>query len=151
MWKTMLTEPVKGDTPEEKCDRRILHKEVLSKVLCVLEDSNQMNQIWKDYDKKHETMEEYKENRKVRILKVLHVAGVSEEDYVAAVREQTRRGVNIILARDVDEIYINNYNPEWIRAWNANMDLSPCLDFFAVITYITEYFTKDESGTSRLD
>ena len=32
----------------------------------------------------------------------------------------------------------------------GNMDLSVCLDFFAVITYITDYFTKDESGTSGL-
>ena len=83
-------------------------------------------------------------------MKVLDIAGVNPEDYVAAVREQTRSGVNVILARDVDEIYINNYNPEWIRAWNANIDFSLCFDFFAVITYITEYFTKDESGTTRL-
>ena len=62
-----------------------------------------------------------------------------------AVQEQTRSGVNIILARDIDEMYINNYNPEWIFAWGGNMDLSVCLDFFAVITYITDYFTKDES------
>merc|ERR1711888_7246 len=109
-----------------------------------------MIKIWKDYNKNTETKEEYIVNRKKRIMKVLDVAGVTPEDYVAAVREQTRKGVNVILARDVDEIYINNYNPEWIRAWNANVDFSLCLDFFAVITYITEYFTKDESGTSRL-
>ena len=83
-------------------------------------------------------------------MSVLKVAGVNETCYLEAVQEQTRRGVNVILARDVDEMYINNYNPEWIRAWNGNMDWSPCLDFFAVITYITEYFTKDEIGTSNL-
>ena len=54
------------------------------------------------------------------------------------------------MARDIDETYINNYNPEWIQAWDANMDISLCFDFFAVIVYITEYFTKDESGTSNL-
>ena len=62
-------------------------------------------------------------------MKVLAKAGVTAEDYIAAVREGTLKGVNVILARDVDEIYINNYNPEWIRAWNANVDLQPVLDF----------------------
>ena len=98
--------------------------------------------------KEKETKQEYVMNRKQRILKVLKLAGVSIKSYVAAVRENTKKGLNIILARDIDEIYINNYNPEWLRAWNANIDIQPCFDFFAVITYITEYFTKDESGTS---
>ena len=81
---------------------------------------------------------------------MLDVAGIDPVCYLEAVQEQTRKGVNIILARDVDEMYTNNYNPEWIRAWDGNIDFSVCLDFFAVITYITDYFTKDESGTSNL-
>ena len=44
-------------------------------------------------------------------------------------------------------MWVNNYNPEWIRAWNGNMDIQLCLDFFAICTYITDYYTKDESGT----
>jgi hypothetical protein len=59
------------------------------------------------------------------IFRVLDLVGVSPKCYEAAVREQTRKGVNIILARDVDEMYINNYNPEWIRAWDANIDIQP--------------------------
>ena len=46
----------------------------------------------------------------------------------------------------MSEIYVNSYNPEWARAWNGNTDLQICLDYFAVITYITEYYTKDDSG-----
>ena len=53
------------------------------------------------------------------------------------------------MARDIDELHVNNYNPEWLEAWDGNIDIQPCSDFFAVITYITEYFTKDESGTSK--
>ena len=30
------------------------------------------------------------------------------------------------------------------------MDLQICLDYFAVITYITEYFTKDDTGTMEM-
>merc|ERR1712105_47799 len=38
---------------------------------------------------------------------------------------------------------------EWLEAWDANMDLQLCFDFFAVITYISDYFTKDDSGTLK--
>ena len=51
------------------------------------------------------------------------------------------------MERDIDEVFVNSYNPEWILAWNGNMDLQICLDFFAVITYITEYYTKDDTGS----
>ena len=44
-------------------------------------------------------------------------------------------------------MWVNNYNPEWILAWDGNMDIQLCLDFFAICTYITDYYTKDESGT----
>ena len=49
--------------------------------------------------------------------------------------------------RDLNEIYINSYNPEWIRAWNGNMDIQIVLDYFAVITYVADYYAKDDTGT----
>ena len=125
------------------------HKDVLEAVGAVLKNEEAIESIWKTYgSKKQETKKEYIVNRKKRILDVLKLAGVSVKSYVAAVRENTKKGINVILARDIDEMYINNYNPEWLRAWNANIDIQLCFDFFAVITYITEYFTKDESETS---
>ena len=59
----------------------------------------------------------------------------------------THRGYEIVLRRDTDEIYINNYNEEYLIAWDSNIDIQVTLDYFAVITYITEYKMKDESGT----
>ena len=47
-------------------------------------------------------------------------------------------------------MFVNSYNPEWARAWNGNHDIQICLDYYAVITYITEYFTKDDTGTMKL-
>ena len=32
-------------------------------------------------------------------------------------------------------------------AWDANLDLQICLDYFAVITYVTDYYSKDDTGT----
>ena len=59
----------------------------------------------------------------------------------------SKKGKLIVLKRTVQEMWVNNYNPEWLLAWNGNMDIQLCLDFFAICTYITDYYTKDETGT----
>ena len=93
------------------------------------------------------TMDEsFPEPASTTIRDILNLANVSEKEYYEALSVSTR-GTIIILKRTPQEIYINNYNPEMIKAWNGNMDIQVCLDFFAVITYITDYYTKDESGT----
>ena len=149
IWRTMLSKTVNCETIEEWRERSKKHKEILVAVDEVLENEEIVETIMNEIgNKKNESKKEYIVNRKKRILKVLEIAKVGVKSYLAAVREQTKKGVSVILARDIDELYINNYNPEWLRAWNANMDIQLCFDFFAVITYITEYFTKDESGTS---
>ena len=61
-----------------------------------------------------------------------------------------KRGYSIHYMRDIDEVMVNTYNPEWIAAWNGNMDFQLCLDYFAVITYISDYYCKDDSGTMKL-
>ena len=71
---------------------------------------------------------------------------MTPEEYIEAL-SWSRTGYSAHLKRDLDELYINSYNPEWLLAWNGNIDFSAVFDFFEVITYITEYFTKDESGT----
>ena len=73
---------------------------------------------------------------------------MSEEEYETALKESSKKGVRIVLERDLNESMINNYNSEWLRAWNGNLDVQICLDFFSVITYITEYYCKDDTGTT---
>ena len=75
---------------------------------------------------------------------MLDVAGVTLAEYEHAL-SYTNGGYKIVQERDLTEIYINSYNIEWIRAWNGNMDMSVCLDYFAVITYISDYFSKDDT------
>ena len=57
--------------------------------------------------------------------------------------------MQVLLRRDIDETRVNNYNPEWALAWNANHDLQPVLDFFAVITYVTDYWSKPDEGITK--
>ena len=71
------------------------------------------------------------------------------EAYEAAL-SVNKKGYSIHYKRDVNETMVNTYNPEWICAWNGNIDFQLCLDYFAVITYISDYYCKDDSGTMKM-
>lgn len=148
MWKSLLTHEVNGETQEEKEKKDKSNKKVLKSVADVLEDNQTVTDILNKYDIESEDLDQYTLNRKKRIVEVLQLAYVTEEEYEAALVGSSKRGVTVLLARDLGETDINNYNAEWIRAWNGNLDLQIVLDFFSVITYITEYFTKDDTGTT---
>ena len=75
--------------------------------------------------------------------------GHNYNDYILAIKKTRKHGSTVHLQRDLDEIYVNNYNPEWILAWNANIDLQPALDFFAVIAYVTDYWAKADEGITQ--
>ena len=46
------------------------------------------------------------------------------------------KGFSVVLKRDISEIYINNFNSEWLPVWNSNMDISPVFDYHAVVVYV---------------
>ena len=149
IWRTLISRPLEISGEEGK-KLKAKYDKILNDVKELLEDKEVIKKILeeipKDLDK---TVEDYKENRKKRILKLLAMAKLeSEEDiqmYEDALKHSTA-GYSVVLERDLDEIFVNSYNPEWARAWNGNTDLQVCLDYFAVITYITEYYSKDDTG-----
>ena len=146
---TIIVKPCEGKSQKEVDEMLGKYREILSKVKDVLEDEDQVNKIMNKYDKQNETKEEYKENTIKRIKDLCQVAEVDYEQYVKALGA-SRYGYSIVQRRDLDELYINSYNTEWIRAWNGNMDMQIVLDYFAIITYVTDYYSKDESGTMEL-
>ena len=79
-----------------------------------------------------------------RLLAVLEISAidVSEEDSMLETYENalsvSQYGYKIVHKRDINEIYVNNHNKEWIINWNANTDLQLCLDYFGLITYIKD-------------
>ena len=84
----------------------------------------------------------YSRHRLLEVLKRAKIVG--EDDEILKVYHDalavSEAGYRIVLKRDVDELFVNNYNPEWILNWDANIDIQLCLDFYAVITYIREGF-----------
>ena len=91
--------------------------------------------------------------RKERILQILRMADIEkdldipedlnfeekEKQLIVKYHEILRnsvKGFTIILQRDTDECFINNFNHEWLACWNANLDVSVVFDFFAILTYV---------------
>ena len=74
---------------------------------------------------------------------------VSRELYHEAL-SLSKKGKVVVLKRRPNETHINNYNKQWLQAWNANMDIQFCCDTYAVVTYICDYYSKDETGITDL-
>ena len=91
--------------------------------------------------------------RKQRLLQILRMADIEndldiaddlnfeekEKQLIVKYHEILRnsvKGFTIILQRDTNECYINNFNHEWLACWNANIDVSVVFDFFAILTYV---------------
>ena len=132
------------DQPEMCTDEYDAGQVALAKVKKVLTDEEVMAAIKEEHPLSDEASEEqYVRMREVRIRAVLQRAGVDFEKYHEYLA-MSRTGVKVVLQRDIAEIYVNNYNPVWLLFWDGNIDLSPVKDFFAVLTYITEYAFKPE-------
>ena len=144
MWKTVISRPRKEETSSTE-----KYTHTLDKVRTLLESPEVIEEIMSKYQKDKETKEEYELNRKKRILELLVIANVSEDEYLEALK-YSKAAYSVILKRDLDEIYINSYNPEWIEAWDGNIDFSICFDYYAVLTYITEYYCKTDSTMQEL-
>ena len=86
------------------------------------------------------TLSEEKEGRETTLRNTLYHYALTFCDY----------GTKIVMQREVDEIYVNNYNPNWMEAWDGNMDIQICLDYHSVITYMTDYVTKSEKNTTDI-
>ena len=146
--ETIIAKPLKGLKVEK--DKMIKYYQgILKKTSEVIEDMETISEIMKKYNKQEESTSEHPQCIKDRIMELCLKANVTYDDYMKAL-SVSKVGYKVVQRRDIDEIYVNSYNVEWLRAWNANMDLQVCLDFFGVITYITDYYSKDASGTMRI-
>ena len=74
---------------------------------------------------------------------------LSYTEYENAVRASLK-AKTIFLRRAPDEITINNYNTDCLRAWRANMDIQFIVDAYACATYIVSYMSKGCRGMSKL-
>ena len=95
-----------------------------------------------------EELEKEDLNQNISLDDFCKILGVETNRYMDYM-QTTEKGVVLILKRSVKERYVNNYNPEMLNAWNANMDIQLALNPYAVIAYIVNYVNKDETGMTK--
>ena len=88
----------------------------------VVTDKNIVEKLMLKFKKDEETKADHLKNREARIREVCKLAEVKFEDYIQALGV-SKSSYKVVLSSDLDELNINPYNPEMIRAWNGNMDL----------------------------
>jgi hypothetical protein len=146
--------PPKTMENKDKKSIEAKHGAVTNKVREVLNNKEEMKKILDMYPKQSEkTVDEAREGRRRRIYEVLNKAGMKTEEERKQYEEAlaySSSGFTVVMARDINELNINNYNPEITRVWDGNTDFQICLDFYAIVTYITEYYTKDDTGLIKV-
>ena len=86
-----------------------------------------------------------KEGKDITFDKCLEKLGVSEHQYILAIRSSLNC-LTIFLKRSPNELRINNYNPGDLLAWRANMDIQFVLDVYACAMYIVLYVSKAQKA-----
>ncbi|CAB4024389.1 Hypothetical predicted protein [Paramuricea clavata] len=102
--------------------------------------------LWKNIKNK---LNDLKEGEDVTFEQLLKELDVSEYQYILAIRSSLNCPT-IFLKRSPNELRINNYNPAYLQAWRANMDIQFVLDVYACAMYIVSYISKAEKGMSDL-
>ena len=154
-YTTLITRPLpSGTDPETKARIGEEHQSVKRLVRTVLADEKQIQEIYEMFKKEEEgtNYDAAIHGRNCRIDELLKRAGLEgkegRERYERALM-YSPAGCQIVPARDLDEFMVNSYNPELTRAWNGNTDFQICLDLYAVVGYITDYYAKDDTGLSQ--
>ena len=57
---------------------------------------------------------------------------------------------DVILKRNPQDSWVNQYNPSLLRAWNANMDIQYVCNEFACVAYVISYISKSEKEMGML-
>lgn len=80
----------------------------------------------------------------------LEKMGVSEADYLMALRRSVRGRGYMFLKRECSQVFINNFNKSIMNQHSANQDFTLCIDENQVAAYVINYLTKNEAGQSKM-
>ena len=88
-------------------------------------------------------------NTDLSLAELLDKAEVTKKDYIDALEVSTNGNV-VVLKREPNECFINNYNPSVMLAWQANMDIQFVPNAYACIMYVASYIMKTERSMGEL-
>merc|ERR1712240_111836 len=75
---------------------------------------------------------------------------IARKRYLKALRCEVKSSGLVLLKRNTQDIFTNNFNKVLIKLHQANQDIQFISDEYAVAEYICNYLTKNESGVSGL-
>ncbi|VDI36705.1 Hypothetical predicted protein [Mytilus galloprovincialis] len=70
-------------------------------------------------------------------------AGITQKEFEEASNILTKRS-SVTMKRTPSDLWTNQYNPDLLRCWNANMDLQFITDAYSCVMYIISYISKAE-------
>ena len=82
------------------------------------------------------------------ISDILNLLNITLQDYESALSISADDDYQIHLKRKPNSCFINNYFPEGLSAWEANIDLQPVFNYYKAVTYMCAYFSKSEEKCS---
>ena len=124
--ETLVAHPLPKNTPDDE------RKAILSEVKAIK-------------DKVKSALSKKKYESDVELDTFLQELGIPLSKYLWALKI-SEKGECVVLKRRVSEGFVNNYNLNYLFAWQANIDIQICLDAYSVVSYISDYFTKPDSG-----
>ncbi|XP_058472555.1 uncharacterized protein LOC131445864 [Solea solea] len=113
---------------EERKARKVRAHEILAKIKEALSDENQS----------FDTVEQ--------LFETLNVTQEAFEDAF----NRTTTGTKVVLKRQVKEAWVNQYNKQLLKCWNANLDIQYVVDAYACVVYIISYISKAEKEMGLL-
>ncbi|XP_039896714.1 uncharacterized protein LOC120739111 isoform X6 [Simochromis diagramma] len=77
------------------------------------------------------------------LSELLHKCKLTYEQYLDCVFNLSNGHV-ILLQREPNDCWVNAYNADLLRAWNANMDIQYVIDDYSCLMYMMSYVSKPE-------
>ena len=68
---------------------------------------------------------------------------INQRDFEKANQLMTKKD-SIILKRNPQDVWVNQYNSDLSRAWNANLDIQYITDVYGAVAYVASYISKAE-------
>ena len=87
-------------------------------------------------------------NENMSIDQFTKALGVTDQEYHELISIM-EKGTQLIHKRNVNERFINCYNPEIQKALQGNTDFQLAFDIYSVVTYMVSYVSKHDTGMTK--
>ncbi len=71
--------------------------------------------------------------------------GINQEIFECAYNKMTKK-TNVVLKRKPSDVWVNQYNKDLLRCWNANMDIQFVVDAYSCIYNFLHFQSRERNG-----